>query len=133
MAAMAVATIFVIFFVMLQLIYRYARILILTVMAPLVLLFGALPGQEGAISGWFKDLAVNTLVFPGVLLLFFISFTILTSSVMVPPTALGEIPGIGTAISGASASLGGACMALIVLLMSFKIPGIIENAIKGKR
>lgn len=122
--------------VILQLLYRYARILILTIFGPLLLLLGALPGREEAISSWFKDLAVQTLVFPGVLLIAIIAFRILIETSYRPAFEKAtEIPGIGEILltTGPIPSLSGCIICLVILLMTFKIPGLIENALKGRR
>lgn len=121
--------------VVLQLLYRYARILIATIFSPLLLLLGALPGQEGVISGWFKDLAVNTLVFPGILTVAIVAFRILAeTSYRAAFERVTEIPGIGQILltTGPIPSLTGCVICLIVLLTSFKVPGLIEKAIAGK-
>lgn len=129
---MAVASIFVFGFVFFQLVYRYARIMILTVLSPLILLLGALPGQEGATSGWLKDLAVNTLTFPAIMFVLILAVVVLASSMTTPLQALGEIPTIGTAFFATGSTIVLPFVSLIIFLLSFKIPGIIENAIKGR-
>ena len=128
-----IAALCVLGLVILQLLYRYARIIIMTVFAPFILLLGSLPGQEGAITGWFKDLAVNTLVFPAILLMVHISSTMLVGALAEeaehltgwPETLAGLLPSFAPVVLG--------IVALIILLMSFKVPGIIENAVKGRK
>lgn len=119
--------------VILQLLYRYAWIIILTVFAPFLLLLGSLPGQEGLIADWFKRLAVNTLVFPAILLMVYISSSLLVGALA---GKVEHITGWPEGIAGllptvAPTALG--VVSLIILLMSFKVPGIIENAIKGRK
>jgi len=134
MVFIAIAAICVVGLIVLQLLYRYARIIILTIFGPLILLLGSLPGQEGAISGWFKDLAVSSLVFPGILIVAIIAFNVLGATSYLPLTKLGDIPGVGPVFFGGPIpSLSGAVICLILLLASFKIPGLIESAIKGRR
>jgi len=129
----AIAAVLVVGLIVLQLLYRYARILILTIFGPLFLLLGSLPGREEAISGWFKDLAVQTLVFPGILVVVFIAFSVLNATSYLPITKLGEIPGVGPIFMGGPIpSLSGSIICLILLLTSFKVPGLIESAVKGK-
>lgn len=129
---MAIAAIVVLGFVLIQLLYRYARILILTVFGPLLLLLGALPGQEGATTNWIKELAVNTLVFPGILLVFFISLHLLTAATIGGYGHFETIPGVGEFFFAGAEQFIVSVVALVVLLLSFKIPGIIESTIKGK-
>lgn len=128
-----IAAIAVIGVLVLQLLYRYARILIMTIFAPFYLLFGALPGQEGAISGWFKDLAVNTLIFPAVLLLVYVSCNLLGAAIAKEAAHLTAWPEDLRELLPIWSDVVLGIVALIVLLMSIKIPGIIENAVKGKR
>lgn len=121
--------------ILVQILYRYSRLLVMTVLGPLILLLGALPGQEGAIANWFKDLAVNALVFTAILFSFFLSATIMTSALVGGGAAGGtirSIPGMPGAIGALADNLVLPLAALTVLLMSFKMPGIIENAIKGR-
>lgn len=49
------------------LIGSYIQILIFTIMGPLYILFGSIPGRSGAISSWMKGILANALVFPAVL------------------------------------------------------------------
>lgn len=130
---MAFASIFVLGFVFFQLVYRYARIMILTVLSPLILLLGALPGQEEATAGWLKDLAVNTLTFPAIMFVLILAVAVLVSGITRPLQALGGIPTIGTAFFATGSTIVLPFVSLIIFLLSFKIPGIIENAIKGRR
>ncbi len=58
-----IAALFIMFKILFMLLMAYVSIVILTIFAPFILLFQALPGNNGA-QGWFKQLIANISVFP---------------------------------------------------------------------
>jgi uncharacterized BrkB/YihY/UPF0761 family membrane protein len=97
----------------------------------LSLLLGALPGQEEAISNWFKDLAVHVLTFPAILFVIFLSVTVLNAAAADSINRIQTIPVVGQDLIAAASGFVLPFVALIILLYSFKVPGMIERAIKG--
>ncbi|MBI2598720.1 hypothetical protein HYW40_00660, partial [Candidatus Curtissbacteria bacterium] len=67
-----IAILFIMFRVFFMLLMSYVTIIILTIFAPFLLLFQALPGNNGA-KEWFKQLAANISVFPVVALMFLLA------------------------------------------------------------
>lgn len=63
-----IAALFIMFRIFIMLLMSYATIIILTIFAPFLLLFQALPGNNGA-KEWFKQVAANIAVFPTVALM----------------------------------------------------------------
>lgn len=63
-------TTFRLFFALLQ---SYVVIILSTIFAPIQLIFGALPGQDGFIKSWLKTVIANALVFPAVFALLLIA------------------------------------------------------------
>lgn len=68
----AIAMLFVMFKVFFMLLMSYISIIVLTIFAPFILLFQALPGNNGA-KEWFKQVAANISVFPVVALMFILA------------------------------------------------------------
>lgn len=64
-----IAMLFIMFRIFVMLLMSYISIIILTVFAPFILLFQALPGSNGA-KEWFKQIGANIAVFPTVALMF---------------------------------------------------------------
>lgn len=64
-----IAMLFIMFRIFMMLLMSYISIIILTIFAPFILLFQALPGSNGA-KEWFKQVAANIAVFPTVALMF---------------------------------------------------------------
>lgn len=63
-----VAALFIMFKIFIMLLMAYVSIIIYTVFAPFMLLFQALPGNNGAV-GWFKQIVANLSVFVAVALM----------------------------------------------------------------
>lgn len=98
--------IFLFFRVFLTLFSAYLRIVVLTIFAPIILLFNAIPGKS-TFSFWLKNIFVDLLTFPVVIILLIVGF-MLTNQEVVPgsmwrppfinaidPTILPTILGIG--------------------------------------
>ncbi|MDO8487143.1 MAG: hypothetical protein Q7S45_02545 [Candidatus Curtissbacteria bacterium] len=67
-----IAMLFVMFRIFIMLLMSYISIIILTIFAPFILLFHALPGNNGA-KEWFKQVGANVAVFPTVALMFILA------------------------------------------------------------
>lgn len=65
---------------------RWFLLVILSILAPLIFLWGTLPGQEDTTATWFKNMLVSSLVFPGttVLLTFGSIFAVSASEIRLP-------------------------------------------------
>jgi len=85
--------------VLISMITRVARIIAMTIFAPLQLTLGVLPGKEGAITDWFKALIANMLAIPAMILMVHIGLDIgLTAGASAGSTAIqnsGAILGVG--------------------------------------
>ena len=134
---LALAAVILIAMATFQVIKSYAYILIYTIFAPLLLLFGALPGQEESVSEYFKKIIAKTLVFPAILF-----FTLLglffTTTAFVGATAT-FISG-NNILEGALTTGGllGTVLGLVMFAAAFKAPDMVENALgvggfKGKK
>jgi|GEM_PF-6760310 len=94
---------------------RLAKLIILTVLAPIILLFGAIPGQGHFIGHWFKAIIANVLALPLMYMVFKIGvMLILTDG---PNVALHDI----------GAGFLHIAMGIIVIFWSAKIPKMVED------
>ncbi len=136
MLLFVLAAIIVLLFVIFQLLYRYTRIIIATVLGPLFLLAGSLPGNEGITMSWFKELAIHTLVFPAILFVIYLSLVILVSALSYTfPTIIffSGIPDVGVIFVGVQAIVLPIISLIILLVGAFKVPAMIENALRGAK
>lgn len=125
--------------VIVQAIVSYTWLLLYTIFAPLVLLFGTLPGQEGAIQDFFKKVVAKAVIFPVMLFFILLGLGFATEG-FVGATGTFLTGQFGNLISGALSTQGllGVVLGLIMLVAAFKTPGLVENAIgvggyKGKK
>lgn len=116
-----------------RVISAYAWLIVYTIFSPFLFLFGSLPGQEGAITNLFKNIAAKVLVFP--VILFFALLGVWLAGTAYTEGAIQKTEGflkgsLGELITGllVTPSLG-AILSLIVLAIAFKAPGIIEEAL----
>lgn len=122
LSVVALVVVFMIFF---TLIFRYAGIFIQVIFAPLAFLWGALPGQEDTITGWFKSFAVNVLCFPVIYLMVNLADYIARSSQNMNfsmPAGLGW----STAFQVGATDIGG-LVAFGVLVATTKVPAALED------
>ncbi len=66
-----IALIIAMFKTFVELIKAYVTIVLQTVIGPIVILFGAIPGNGDAFTGWAKTILANVLIFPAVFSAFF--------------------------------------------------------------
>lgn len=125
---LALAVVVLIALVTLQVIKSYAWILVYTIFAPLLLLFGALPGQEESVSEYFKKILAKTLVFPAILFFLLLGLGF-TTKAFVGATAT-FISG-NNILEGALTSGGllGSVLGLLMFAAAFKAPDMVENAL----
>jgi len=126
----AVVVAFILFF---TLIFRYAAIFIQVIFAPLAFLWGALPGQEDTITGWFKSFVVNVVCFPVIYLMINLAVFIAGESPLpghaVPlPTELGW----GTLFGGGVGDIGG-LVAFGLVVAATQVPSALEDALAVRR
>jgi len=97
----------------------YLEILLLVIFAPIILLFEAIPGRS-VFSFWLKNLVVNLLTFPIVIVLFLIGW-IIVNKINVSGTVLWQPPFLGgTTISSSAFSV------LVGMGLIFLIPDIVK-------
>lgn len=60
-----------------ELIKAYITLMMQTIFAPFIIMFGAIPGQSGGFSGWLKTMFANVLIFPAIFAGFFLAAFIL--------------------------------------------------------
>lgn len=119
----ALAVLFGVFKLFLELIKSYVSIILSIAFAPMILMAGAIPGQN-TFKGWFKNLVANLAAFPTVLILLIIQKVIQQSSIghssggFMPPFLLGQ----GT---------GGAMPSIVGIGILLTIPEIVKK-IKDK-
>lgn len=61
-----IALLIAMFKLLFALISAYINLIINTILAPLTFLYGSLPGKQGAITGWVKNMFANALIFPAI-------------------------------------------------------------------
>lgn len=121
----------------LALLRAYITILIMSVLAPLLITFGSLPGRGGTITFWWKTLLANTLIFPAVFATFLFAGLVLASRGGVwvsPPPLFGGLPTqIIQLIVGYGLILGTPAIPdLVKNLLGVKdVPGIAQSATAG--
>ncbi len=129
---LALAVVVLMVWVILQAIMSYTFILIYTIFSPVLLLFGALPGQEGGTQNLFKKITTKALVFPAILFFLLLALGFATEGfVGATGTFLSE--NFGGLISGALSTQGllGVVLGLTMLALAFKAPSLVESAIEG--
>lgn len=70
MLVVMIALLIAMFKTLWELIKAYLTIIVTTVISPLVILSASLPGRGEALSGWWKTILVNSLIFPTILAAF---------------------------------------------------------------
>lgn len=103
------------------LISRYVAFLVQALIAPLQILMGVFPGQEGGGTRWYRQLLANTLTFPGVFLVINIANVFANASIPLPWIINPTTSGI-TKPSEISALL-----AIGVLSLAPKVPALLEE------
>ncbi len=94
---------------------RLVKLVMLTVLAPIILLFGAIPGQGNFIGHWFKGLIANVLALPLMYMVIKIGIMLMISD------------GENVAWYDFGAGLLHIVMGLVVMFWSTKIPKMIED------
>ncbi len=93
----AIAILFGVFKLFFELLKSYVNIVANIAFAPILLMIGALPGQN-SFGNWFKQLVGNLAAFPAVLLMLLMHNMItnydLTTGGFMPPYLLGNVPGV---------------------------------------
>lgn len=69
--AAALALVWQMLKLLLRLLTAYLTIIFLTISAPFQFLMAALPGRQGAATGWIRNMLANVLIFPAVLAIFY--------------------------------------------------------------
>lgn len=106
------------------LLIRYLYILIKPIAAPIIFLFGAIPGRGGATVSWFKGYLADVLTFPLVLLLVNLGVAIRHSG-----TTGGSGDPFGLIEAGANVS---PLLAIGILYIATKVPAFLEEIMDVK-
>ena len=97
------------------------------IFGPLIIAWGTLPGQEDAITGWFKKIIANVLALPSIVLVTYAGLIIL----MINPAAKDNLIlpfAFGADIAAQSITF---IIGLSILWSAHKIPGKIDEAFSG--
>jgi len=94
---------------------RLVKLVMLTVLGPVILLFGAIPGQGHFIGHWFKALLANVLALPFMYVVLKIGIMLIVS--------IGE----NVAVYDIGAGILHIIMGIIVMFWSAKIPKLVEE------
>lgn len=108
---------------------RYFRILLLTVFAPIIFVIAILPGQEDRIKNWFKDLAGAVLGVPAMLFVVLLGLFLFLSVAWTNDA--NTIVGVGQWFDNAWRGIIGAVMMWVTWVYALKVPGLVDNFIKG--
>jgi len=129
---------------LIRLVIAYFKILFATILSPLVILVGTLPGQERVIGDFFKRIAVNVLTFPAVLFFLLLGSVFVTrifTSFIFPDFGGSAATAFTTTIlfaTGAKGMIWG-ILSLIAVYGAWKAPSMLESAFglggppKGKK
>jgi len=102
-----IAILFIMFRIFFMLLMSYVTIILLTIFAPFLLLFQALPGNNGA-KEWFRQVGANIAVFPTVALMFILAGILGNieqlggGSNPVDPGKIGQFPLLSGGIEGSA-------------------------------
>lgn len=133
-AVLIVALLIAMFRLLFKLISNYLSIIVLTIIAPLQFLFGALPGNQGVYTNWIKSMLANVLSFPAVFLTFlFAAFLLGPGTIPLLDIRQGVDFPTGSALplmGGFPGSLIKLLLAYGVLLASPNIPDLVAGALK---
>ena len=94
---------------------RLAKLILITVLAPVILLFGAIPGQGHFIGNWFKAIIANVLALPFMYMVLRIGLMLMIS----------DAPNVSTFDIGAG--ILHIVMGIVVMFWAAKIPKLVEQ------
>jgi len=100
---------------------RLAKLILLTVLGPIILLFGAIPGQGHFIGHWFKAIIANVLALP------FMYFVLRVGLMLIILSGSGGNPSLNTVWFGFKSGLLHIIMGVVVMFWSAKIPKLVEE------
>lgn len=118
----------VLFIALINLLTRYGRLLLMTALAPIILVWDFLPGQDKQTNGWVKGVIANALAFPGVMALLAIAVTIGISSASIDPDSATIIGRLSAGVQGLIQPI----LVIVVLWESIKVPKAIDKMLAGK-
>ena len=119
------------FRVYMTLLSAYLAIIIDVIMAPLIIAFGSIPGQENMTMNLFKRVLKNALVFPGVFLFINLSAFILQDNINISfpyGLASGNWADGGTA-AGATGAILQAFLAIGMFFLAAEVPNFLADFI----
>jgi len=106
---------------------RFTSLIYIGIFGPLILAWGTLPGNEDAISGWFKKIVANVLALPAVTLFMGAGLLILT----VNPNSPDHLPTFWAFSADIIAQAITYIIGISILWSAHKIPGKIDEALSG--
>jgi len=112
-----------------QIVLRIFRILWKTTLAPVYILIGSIPGQEGQVQNLFKGIIADCAAFPAIS--FVLSLTgVLLGEAMKPTFWLTEhLPGVAGIGNVLYAGFFAPLIIILCLILAFKAPSMVANAI----
>jgi hypothetical protein len=106
---------------------RFITLVYMGILGPLIIAWGTLPGNEEAISGWFKKIIACVLALPSVVLVMHAGFVIL----MLNPSSSDAFPLPLAMLSDLTAQMITFWIGLSILWQAHKIPETLEAALTG--
>ena len=117
-------------FIVVKLASAAAWLFIYTIFSPLIFLFGTLPGQEGSITDFFKQISAKVLVFPAMLFMIALAgFVAVAGSQGAQGAITSTLPGEYQDFAlGRQAGIIAPLISITMLAATISIPGMIEKA-----
>src|SRR5258708_4886547 len=129
---LAIAILVAVFRVFFALLQAYVGIFFSVIFAPMQFLFGALSGPNATLSKWIKGLLENLLVFPTIILLFFIAYMFTGSAAQITSKNSGfSAPQLGNN-QGAGYKAYQSLLALGVILAMPEVLKVTKGLMKGE-
>ncbi len=97
------------------------------ILGPIIIAWGTMPGNEDAITDWFKSIIANVLALPSIILVMNAGLIIL----MINPAASDAFPLPIAFVGDLTAQLITFIMGLSILWQAHKVPGKIDEAFSG--
>jgi len=110
-----------------EFIKRFVGLVYMGIFGPLIIAWGTLPGQEEAISGWFKNILVNVLALPAITLYMGAGLIILTAN----PSSPDKLPTFFAFAADLIAQAMTYFIGISILWNAHKVPSSLEAALTG--
>lgn len=112
-----------------QLLFRLAKLLVYTIFSPFIILIGSVPGQEGVLTSFAKNIITTVLAFPVIAFMFAITRLVLAQVVAL------EQPSILTSefISSSTTGLALVFLTLVFMVLTAIAPHFIDRFVNPKK